>query len=523
MEPYSIPMRDLLVELTAFYSLEHIIWLIGKVLAHHNPRVARVSLNRLREQAQSCREIMLFSLPGMMFDYLALACLGEARHAYSCSNGIISEYDYSTDNSRHDVVCRLVGKVAPSDFLPKLITLFNEADWNSSFGGTKWGAIAQVALEFYNKQRNAITLLDNCVDLVHNGGLCFNKGFLLCCSDKYLLQRLLDDKASRKPLHKWAGSQRLGGEVWKIIRALQGHKIVNPMLINPMCVYCGERHDDYEDACTFMREGRHDVKSLADDGYIPVDWPSNNQDAEVVLGDVAIDSSLPPGHKHGGCDANGNEPCDGICDGCSYELTGSGCDANGNEPCDGDCSNCDYYHPGCDLNGNEQCDGECSECYYNKGGCELNDNEPCDGKCYRCKHQPEECTADEHAKCDGDCDSCEYKVQPEEEEEEEGETDDGPEPIVVDPNLQDPLFNLDEWTKHEVTKATLSFKTLGQASGEAASGVEKMKQAMHGMALALVSYGEVYDILPAAYTVLTELPQVGLAFQNDKMIFIKIA
>jgi hypothetical protein len=324
-------VRDLFVELTAFYSLIHIEWLLDKVLSHYKPGVPRVALMKLREQAQTDREIMQCSFAELIFDYLALACLGEARHAWAHSNGSLDGWDYDSESERIAVVEHYAGKLAPSDFLPKLITLFGAANWGSSFGGQKWKRIAEVALRYWNKQWNEITLIDHCVDLVHNGGLCFDKGFLLRHNGSaWDLQQLLDDKASRKPLHKWRGSRAMGGCVWSLIEKLQRFKIINNIGRTKWCPFCAASHVDFDASASFLLGDDHDMHSLADDGYAPIKWPERDQDAEEHVGEVVIDEDASIGHEAcGGCFLNGEEPCDGECNDC--HLNHGGCDFNNNE------------------------------------------------------------------------------------------------------------------------------------------------------------------------------------------------
>jgi hypothetical protein len=476
--------RELLVELTAFYSLVHIEWLLDRVLSHYKPGVPRVVLAKLKEQTSSDREIMQCSLASLIFDYLILACLGEARHAWGHSNGNLTELGYDSSSSRSCVVEHFAGAIAPSE----------EAEWNSSFGGSRWGRIAKVALRYWNKEWNAITLIDHCVDLVHNGGLAFDKGFLLYCSEgTNALQDLLDDKASRKPLHKWRGSRQLGGCVWALIRKLQGHKLIKTLGRTRWCVVCEAEHIDLNERDYFLYGDNHSLRSLADDGYLGIAWPTYDSEGTYTVGDVIIDEDGPIGHED-------DEP----------EPACGGCDFNGNEPCDGECHACDIYHGGCDLNNNEQCHGECSECNYNEGGCEKNDNDPCNGDCADCRHQPSDCNDRHHHGCDGDCENCEYhekeQEDDEEEEEEPGEEEEHDlswelkQPVIVDPLLQIPLFEI--LNGHVIINAS----------------TDKLMQAvLAAKALDTTCFGEVYET-PKEVT-WEALDFARLFVNGDKLVF----
>jgi len=342
---------------------------------------------------------MELSLAYLLFDYLCLACLGEARHAVDKCGCILSQFNdkWSAYDARNVVAKDCAGEYCPKEFLPVLYELFSAENdgggsaWASNYGGEPWAKLAEAANNFLDGTWSPLVLIDHCVDLVHNGGLCFDKGFLLMCKAKDSdLRNLLDDKASRKPLHRWRGSQEVGGVVWSIIKAMQKFGLVGNPKRNIPCAICGHPHEDFTAHTCFMYDTSSAEalsmrkKTLADNGYLPIRWPETEEEARYTVGYVQAN----PEKAAPGCDLNNNEPCNGDCCGCPHNH--GGCDLNDHEPCDGDCQHCSYFHPGCDLNNHEPCDGDCGDCEFNHGGCQGNEYEPCSGECTGCPYSEEE-------------------------------------------------------------------------------------------------------------------------------------
>jgi hypothetical protein len=360
---------------------------VSKVLSKGSKRTARVSLGRLLERARAYLDVLELSLAPLIFDYLALACLGEARHSSQQVGVTMENFDYDSSTGRDHVVRSCAAEYDPSEFLPKLIVLFDEGNWASSYGGSRWAEIARTALRWWTGEWSDRLLIDHCVDLMHNGGLCFDKGFLLYSSANTTeLCNLLDDKASRRPLHKWRGSQHLGGCVMSLIRAVAGHGLLKNTIKEAYCPLCDKVHAKSFDQCIFYHSTQDKQKTLSDTGYVALPWPGKNGViANKTLGELVVnDMNL----CCGGCDSNDNEPCDGECSHCEYAS--SGCEYNGYEPCNGECSECDLVTHGCANNGWENCDGACDGCQYSHDGCDGNGNEPCDGDCDHCDYHEDE-------------------------------------------------------------------------------------------------------------------------------------
>jgi len=105
-----------------------------------------------------------------LFDYLAIAGMGEARH-WKGNNTI--------PTNRHEAWCYSL-KYDPRSFLPVLSKLFHDGVWgHGSFGGSKWGLIADGAAFYFKYLDKPLLFSDHVVDLSHNGGPAFNKGIIL--------------------------------------------------------------------------------------------------------------------------------------------------------------------------------------------------------------------------------------------------------------------------------------------------------------------------------------------------------
>lgn len=72
-------------------------------------------------------------------------------------------------------------------------TLYTEFKWSRSFGGPKWGGIADMVYSYLHGELTPMLFVDACFNLVHNGGCAFNKfGWLQAVVD--LLNAQLDAK-----------------------------------------------------------------------------------------------------------------------------------------------------------------------------------------------------------------------------------------------------------------------------------------------------------------------------------------
>ena len=122
----------------------------------------------------------------VMFDYLSLAAMGEARN--------FKRGEYKIPNLKGSSESRIGAQkharnYNPYVFLNKLKTLFSLEGWASGYGGVKWRNICDAAL-MYKKVPN-ITFIDHIINITHNGGTAFDKGILLYLSCNSTFQRFL--------------------------------------------------------------------------------------------------------------------------------------------------------------------------------------------------------------------------------------------------------------------------------------------------------------------------------------------
>lgn len=84
------------------------------------------------------------------------------------------------------------------DVMTYVRILFDEASWDSSYGGEAWSDLAKAALEVVSGKRTLYEGLDNAFSLVHNNGSIFNKGFFYRTeySEKFGMKFLLDCQRS---------------------------------------------------------------------------------------------------------------------------------------------------------------------------------------------------------------------------------------------------------------------------------------------------------------------------------------
>ena len=122
-------------------------------------------------------------LAGSLFDYIALASFGEARHAPYMAKVYISQIVFKWDNHNDSQIVkarrasyRYALKFNPYTFLPVLTELFDDESWKDAYGGQKWATITSTG-EMYGKIPNSV-FIDRAVDLSHNGGSMFSKDVL---------------------------------------------------------------------------------------------------------------------------------------------------------------------------------------------------------------------------------------------------------------------------------------------------------------------------------------------------------
>lgn len=181
------------LECTTFYCLEALMVALKK-----DDEIHRHSWARLLKEVREAKEKHTHLLALALRDYLALASFGEARH--SRKGGKKSFIQGFPRGSRSDA-CTKAMRYDPNDFLPKIYDVFEGGGWSSAYGGPKWGQIALSALRHYTGEWSDLVLCDYAFNLTHNGGLCYDKGFLWTCQGKSSVLAFLTLKAEKNIQH----------------------------------------------------------------------------------------------------------------------------------------------------------------------------------------------------------------------------------------------------------------------------------------------------------------------------------
>jgi len=132
-----------------------------------------------------------------LFDYTALVVYGELRHSRrrcglhhpSISQGGPRSGSYAEAE-----------KYSPAFIAEAGLLLFYEYEWDTAYGGERWGAIAKALHRRVNKLNhfdNDIVFIDHCVDLSHNSSHYLDKSEsdIFCNSCKSTYTDILNKKA----------------------------------------------------------------------------------------------------------------------------------------------------------------------------------------------------------------------------------------------------------------------------------------------------------------------------------------
>ena len=136
----------------------------------HPPKFGNKAQEKLRDDTQAYHDRIVENLAPALYDYLYMACMGEARHAYNKTALYIPNIARGT--SRYDAYKKATEFDRAKTF-PKLRELFAQT-WNGGgFGGGSWAIICEGAMEYGVLPDKAF--IDHVIDLEHNGGHCFDK------------------------------------------------------------------------------------------------------------------------------------------------------------------------------------------------------------------------------------------------------------------------------------------------------------------------------------------------------------
>jgi len=162
----------------SFYFLED---LRSRKISGDSVTQRRAVGNFLREVDRYQRRIFAPSMAKTLFSYLAITSLGESRRALENSNYAVSDTLGSWTNQAQGVIRDNIYREGvnfnPQQFLPLLLDLFENAKWETGYGGAKWACIVRKALRYY--EISPVLFVDYVVNTYHNGGLMFDKKVLI--------------------------------------------------------------------------------------------------------------------------------------------------------------------------------------------------------------------------------------------------------------------------------------------------------------------------------------------------------
>ena len=184
-------------------------YLLQSLMAEKHTEQFKKSHEKWEDDVWKYKDRFTQKLGEILHDYLFLICGGEARHAISKSQYYIPNIPYGGARSESYDKLKQYNPRQASDVL---IKLFSSPCRENSYGGAKWANIAQAVKMFYEKNSNPNhidVIIDHCVDLSHNGGICFNKSeanmLRTYSSDRYIA--FLDHKRKSKTIvdlvEKW--------------------------------------------------------------------------------------------------------------------------------------------------------------------------------------------------------------------------------------------------------------------------------------------------------------------------------
>jgi len=137
--------------------------------------------------------------------YLMLICVREARHLKNktemksaiVASSSLEMWQYLglvPDDAMmaQEMFASSPPKCDVATFCKGLAFQFYNGSYSNSYGGAKWGVVADCLKKFVTGEVTAEIMLDTIWTLCHNGGPIFNKGVLYQHHDKAALTRILD-------------------------------------------------------------------------------------------------------------------------------------------------------------------------------------------------------------------------------------------------------------------------------------------------------------------------------------------
>jgi hypothetical protein len=160
-----IPKVDPMAAVYTFYALEHIY--IKFLTYPSTPRYYR-----LLEEIEYVKEEYDSSFARALRDYFLLASCGEARYAWEKSTHASPLFIKTKARSK---IFSYIIKYDPKYLVNILEELFSKK-WKMEYGGEPWLRIIQTVKRYLTIPDPPF--IDSCVNLVHHGGIAFDKGII---------------------------------------------------------------------------------------------------------------------------------------------------------------------------------------------------------------------------------------------------------------------------------------------------------------------------------------------------------
>jgi len=123
-------------------------------------------------------------------DCMALMTMGEVRH--SCHRAeYIGPWNFTDYDNKNKLF--LYKRILPNlhwKDVEQTIPVFLDYAWEESYGGELWATIAEKTLTY--SRRSPTTFCDAVFGLVHNGGIAFDKGYMISSADKSFFEEFLN-------------------------------------------------------------------------------------------------------------------------------------------------------------------------------------------------------------------------------------------------------------------------------------------------------------------------------------------
>lgn len=156
-----------------FYFMNAIMTQMGMAKSQNPELQFKRSFEKLESDVQEYYAEFCELYAENIMNYLWAACMGEARHASDmCYEGIILKGLDGTDRS---YVYNQAHKYAINrENMDTMIAIYTQS-WRDGYGGESWLSIVEAMDMFLTGQFDAVSFIDHCIDLQHNGGSAFNK------------------------------------------------------------------------------------------------------------------------------------------------------------------------------------------------------------------------------------------------------------------------------------------------------------------------------------------------------------